>query len=94
MNRQLVEQCVERLCGKGCRAVWADIDALEAEVALPEVEGLSRPEIAAVVAELRSIMAVYAGSCPPEPAAGAEGARHAPPTRPRRGTGGASSPSR
>ena len=58
-----VEQCVERLCDKGCRAVWSDIEALEAGRALPEVEGLNREEIALVIAELKSIMSVYAGSC-------------------------------
>lgn len=59
-----VEQCVELLCQKGCSAVWGDIDALESGVVLPEARGLSPDEIAEVVAELKSVMAVYKGSCP------------------------------
>ncbi|MGB5761966.1 MAG: hypothetical protein WBM58_05390 [Sedimenticolaceae bacterium] len=63
MNHQLVEQCVEHLCKKGCRAVWSDIDALEAGRPLPEVDGLSAAEREAVIVELKSVMAVYHGSC-------------------------------
>lgn len=63
LNHQLVEQCVENLCQKGCRAVWADIDTLEAGQSLPEVEGLSSNEVAAVVSELKSVMAAYQDSC-------------------------------
>lgn len=65
MDHRLVEQCVEKLCRKGCRAVWADIDALEAGKALPEVRGLSATEVRAVVGELKSVMAVYENSCVP-----------------------------
>jgi hypothetical protein len=63
LNQQLVEQCVERLCRKGCQAVWSDIDALEAGGSVPEANELSAAEREAVVVELRSIMAVYQGSC-------------------------------
>jgi hypothetical protein len=63
LNHRLVEQCVERLCHKGCRAVWADIDALESGTILPEARGLTRAEIEAVLAELKAVMAVYRGSC-------------------------------
>ena len=63
MNQRLVEQSVERLCHKGCRAVWADIRALEAGTTLPETDGLSASEIQGVIAELKSIMSVYEGSC-------------------------------
>lgn len=63
MNHRLVEQCVEKMCHKGCRAVWSDIDALEAGKRLAEVEGLSEAEVYAVIAELKSIMAVYQGTC-------------------------------
>jgi hypothetical protein len=51
------------MCHKGCRAVWSDIDALEAGKRLAEVEGLSKAEVYAVIAELKSIMAVYQGTC-------------------------------
>ena len=63
MDHSLVEQSVEQLCGKGCRSVWSDIDALEAGERLPEVQGLSGDEIALVIKELKSIMSVYEGSC-------------------------------
>ena len=69
MNQRLVEQCVERLCRKGCRAVWSDIDALEAGEPLPETAGLSGAELRAVVHELKSVMAVYQHSCIPDRAA-------------------------
>ena len=63
LNHRLVEKSVEKLCHKGCRAVWSDIDALEAGKTLPEVEGLSKVEVYAVIAELKSVMAVYEGTC-------------------------------
>lgn len=59
-----VDTCVEALCQKGCSAVWGDIEALESGQSLPEVDGLSFPEIKAVVEELKAVMAVYEGSCP------------------------------
>lgn len=63
MDQSVVEQCVERLCHKGCRAVWSDIDALTSGQSLPETEGLSKIEIQAVVNELKAVMAVYEGTC-------------------------------
>ena len=63
MNHQRVEKCVEKLCHKGCRAVWGDIDALEAGRSLPEATGLTRAEIKAVIKELKAVMAVYEGTC-------------------------------
>lgn len=63
MNHRLVEKSVEKLCHKGCRAVWSDIDALEAGETLPEVKGLSKAEVYAVIAELKSVMAAYQGTC-------------------------------
>lgn len=63
MNHRLVEQCVENLCQKGCRAVWSDIDALEAGDVLPETGGLSSTEVRAVLDELKAVMAVYEGAC-------------------------------
>ena len=65
MDHRLVEQCVERLCQKGCRAVWSDIDVLESGQSLPETRGLSRLEIREVVRELKQVMAVYEGTCVP-----------------------------
>jgi len=63
LNHRLVEQCVENLCDKGCRAVWSNIDALEAGKTLPESKGLSKAEVDAVIVELKSVMAVYQGTC-------------------------------
>lgn len=63
MDYRRVDQCVERLCQKGCRAVWSDIDALEAGRSLPEAAGLSPGEVKAVIRELKAVMAVYRGTC-------------------------------
>lgn len=62
-NQALVEQCVEALCKKGCRAVWGDIDALKAGRRISEVQGLSAEEVQLVIAELSAVMAVYEGTC-------------------------------
>jgi len=59
----VVVRCVEALCHKGCRQVWCDIQALERDAALPETQGLSTAERAAVLAELKSVMAVYGDRC-------------------------------
>ncbi len=64
MNPSLItaiEASVERICDKGCRGVWQDISALERDEPLPEVQGLSFAERAAVLMELKAIMAVYGG---------------------------------
>ena len=39
-----VDQCVEIMCQKGCKTLWADIEALQNGIALPEVELLSVSE--------------------------------------------------
>jgi hypothetical protein len=59
MNRQRVDHCVELLCDRGCRAVWRDIQCLEAGKILPETAALSEEERRAVLQELKSVMAVY-----------------------------------
>lgn len=59
MNQRRIDRSVEDFCQQGCRAVWAGIQALEAGRSLPEVAGLSPREVRAVIAELRSVMAVY-----------------------------------
>ena len=64
MDKRRIESCVESLCQKGCKAVWGDIEALERGVDLPETRALTHGERAAVLAELKAIMSVYAqGSC-------------------------------
>lgn len=64
--RPTVEQSIEHLCHKGCRQVWRDIESLQKGEPLPETLGLSESEIEAVIRELKSIMAVYEGSCSPD----------------------------
>lgn len=54
-----MEHCVEVLCDKGCRAVWADIRRIEAGDIVPEIAELSAEERHAVLDELRNVMAVY-----------------------------------
>jgi hypothetical protein len=61
-----VEEAVERLCHKGCKAVWQDIQCLEQGLPLPETARLSLEEAALVLEELKHIMAVYEGSCTPD----------------------------
>ncbi len=55
--------CVETLCNKGCKAVRDDIAALESGQGLPETRELRAEEVRAVLAELKSIMAVYGDVC-------------------------------
>ncbi|MEJ2346292.1 MAG: hypothetical protein P8076_04260 [Gammaproteobacteria bacterium] len=57
LNR--VQQCVEALCLNGCEAVRATILALEEDVPVSQTEGLDREQRAAVLRELKAIMAVY-----------------------------------
>ena len=58
----VVEQCVETLCQKGCKMLWADIDALEKGVKLAELAGLSLSQRLQVLTELKAIIAVYDSS--------------------------------
>lgn len=57
----LVQQCVEALCLNGCEAVRATIRALEEDVPVAQTEGLDSQQRAAVLRELKAIMAVYSG---------------------------------
>ena len=62
-DKKDVDSCIERLCQKGCRAVWDDIAALERGDPLPETQGLAGDEISIVLNELKAVMAVYEGTC-------------------------------
>lgn len=62
-SNPVVEHCVELLCHRGCRQVWAEIDALERGEILPETEGLDQEERAQVLKELKAIMLVYGDRC-------------------------------
>lgn len=61
-----VQECVEALCQKGCKAVWSDIARLEAGHSVPEAAALSAAERDRVLCELKDVMAVYSGSCTPD----------------------------
>ena len=58
-----VDECVEKLCQKGCSRVWSDIDTLEGGDSLPETDGLSEVERRQVLIELKTVMAVYRDRC-------------------------------
>lgn len=57
-----VQQCVEALCQNGCQAVRATIHALERDLPVAQTETMDDHERAAVLAELKAIMAVYDAS--------------------------------
>ena len=65
MTGNRVDHCVEMMCQKGCKTLWADIEALQNGIVLPEVNALSAAEREQVLSELKTIMAVYesTGSC-------------------------------
>lgn len=58
-----IDLVLESLCGQGCKAVWRVIASLESGEALPQTDGLSADELDTLLAELKSVMAVYAGTC-------------------------------
>ena len=60
---QKLQQCVESLCGDGCKAVNSYIEQLERGGAVPQMELLSYEDRQEVLKELKSIMAVYDGTC-------------------------------
>jgi hypothetical protein len=58
-----LEVRVEGICERGCRQVWDAIDRLEQGQDLPETADLSGAERAWILAELKSVMAVYGERC-------------------------------
>lgn len=58
-------RCIEILCQKGCKEVSLVILALERGEPMEELRDLNESERQAVLAELKSIMAVYqeGGTC-------------------------------
>jgi hypothetical protein len=58
-----VEAAVEAVCNRGCRQVRVIIDALERGRAVDGLAHLRPGERSAVLAELKSIMAVYGSRC-------------------------------
>ena len=63
MSGNRIDESVELLCQKGCKALWSDIDKMEQGRVLPELQELNDRERAEVLKEIKSIMAVYKGSC-------------------------------
>jgi len=62
-KEQKIEACVEAICNKGCQVVRQHIAVLENGDSVPEVKSLSEQECIQVLAELKSIMAVYGDTC-------------------------------
>jgi len=58
-----VDHAVEILCLKGCKALWEDIELMEKGQVLPELQTLDMQQQKHVLREIKSIMAVYKGSC-------------------------------
>ncbi len=63
MDRGRIDEGVERLCRKGCKALWAEIERMDRGRFPPELDGLDAEERAEVLREIKSIMAVYRDSC-------------------------------
>lgn len=61
MDRTKIDHCVETLSHKGCTEVWRVIADLENGNPVAEANALTLEERQAVLAELKSIMAVYQG---------------------------------
>jgi hypothetical protein len=63
LQKPILEVRVETICERGCRLVWDAIERLERGEQLPETADLSPSERDWVLAELKSVMAVYGGRC-------------------------------
>lgn len=65
MNTSKIADCVEILCHKGCKEVSQVILALERGELVAEAEHLNPDERQMVLAELKTVMAVYqkGGTC-------------------------------
>jgi len=63
MKSNPVDQAVETLCQKGCKALWADLELMEHGQVLPELKALDAHQQQQVFKEIKSIMTVYEGSC-------------------------------
>ncbi len=63
LQNPVLEVRVETICERGCRLVWDAIERLDRGEQLSETADLSASERAWVLAELKSVMAVYGGHC-------------------------------
>ncbi|MGD9000304.1 MAG: hypothetical protein PVF75_07805 [Granulosicoccaceae bacterium] len=59
MDSDKINRCVEALCQNGCDAVRATISSLEIGLPVHATRDLDAEESAAVLGELKTIMAVY-----------------------------------
>jgi len=59
MNQQKIERAVTLICDQGCTRIRVLIQLLETGVAIQETTELNEAERQAVLAELKSIMAIY-----------------------------------
>lgn len=59
INSNKVTQCVEFICQTGCDSVQATITSIEQGRVVPQIAGLEPEESAAVLRELKAVMAVY-----------------------------------
>lgn len=59
MENRNIQQCVDALCQNGCQAVRAAIQAMELNLPMDCAITLNSDERSQVLAELKSIMAVY-----------------------------------
>lgn len=63
LQKPILEVRVETICERGCRLVWDAIEQLDRGEHLPETADLSPSERDWVLAELKSVMAVYGDRC-------------------------------
>ncbi|MGB5736775.1 MAG: hypothetical protein WBM40_20280 [Thiohalocapsa sp.] len=63
LQKPLLEARLEAICEKGCRYVWDDIATLERGEELPETRDLDKRERSWLLAELKTVMAVYGSRC-------------------------------
>jgi hypothetical protein len=63
LQKPVLEVRVETICERGCRRVWDAIETLEEGGDLPETLDLAPDERAWVLAELKTVMAVYGERC-------------------------------
>lgn len=65
MGKQEIDQAVDSICKQGCQYVNSVLQDDEARVECAELAKLGDEELAVVLAELKSVMSVYAqtGSC-------------------------------
>lgn len=61
MDPSKIDHCVETISQRGCTEVWEIIGMLEQNRSISEADALTQEERLAVLAELKSIMAVYQG---------------------------------